>query len=332
MPELRKDPVIGRWVIISEERSRRPIVFRPHEEKKQDGFCPFCPGNERFTPPEIFALRTADSAPNTPGWQLRVIPNKFPALRVEGSLNRRGEGIYDWMNGVGAHEVVVETSDHHQQLAELDLNAFQRVLAVYRDRMLDLKKDIRFKHIIVFKNHGAAAGASLDHSHSQLIATPIIPKLIHEELSGSREYYHFKERCIYCDIVHQEIKDDVRVVYEEEYYLAIEPYAPRFPFETWILPKYHASHFETIDEERLRHLAVTLKTVLHKINRALQSPAYNFVLHTAPVQQTALEHYHWHLELMPKVTHVAGFEWGTGFYINATSPEEAARFLKEIQD
>ncbi len=331
MPELRKDPVIGRWVIISTERGKRPHDFRPTPEPQKSGFCPFCPGNEDKTPPEIFAIREPGTAPNTPGWTLRVVPNKYPALRVEGDLNRRGEGIYDVMNGVGAHEVIIETPHHDKKLADLDISQIHNILKVYRDRITDLRNDVRLKYVLVFKNQGFEAGASLQHSHSQLIATPILPKTVIEEMNGALNYYKYKERCIFCDIVREEIKDQVRLVYEEEHFIAIEPFAPRFPFETWILPKNHASHYEHSSDELLRHLAITLKLVLQKLEKALQNPPYNFIIHTSPMQDGPLQHYHWHVEIMPKLTRVAGFERGTGFYINSTSPEDAARYLKTIE-
>ncbi len=330
MPELRKDPIIGRWVIISTERGKRPSDFTFVEEKKKGGFCPFCYGNEDKTPPEIFALRPDNSPRDKPGWTLRVVPNKYPALRIEGQLNRQGAGIYDFMNGIGAHEVIIETPDHFKELATLELPAVRDVFWVFRERMRDLKQDVRLKYAMIFKNHGMSAGASLEHSHSQLIATPILPKRVIEEISGAKTYFDFKERCIFCDIIRQEIKDDIRVIYEEDYFIAIEPFAPRFPFETWILPKEHHSHYESTSDNLLEHLAVTMKTVLGKINQALNNPPYNFVIHTSPMQEQPLEHYHWHIELMPKLTRIAGFEWGTGFYINPTSPEDAAQYLKKI--
>lgn len=330
MPELRKDPIIDRWVIISTERGRRPSDFINIVEEKKDIFSPFSPGNEDMTPPEIFAIRPTEAPPNTPGWNLRVVPNKYPALRVEGHLNRRGEGIYDLMNGIGAHEVIIETPDKDKNLSDLDIPAIQNVFRIYKERILDLKKDIRLKYVMIFKNHGHDAGATLKHSHSQLIATPIIPKLVLEELEGAKSYYDLKERCIFCDIIRQEMKDNIRIVYDEEYFVAISPFAARSPFETWILPKEHFSHYETIDDNRMRHLSLTFKTVMQKLNVALQNPPYNLVLHKAPMQDNAMKHYHWHIEIMPKLTRFAGFEWGTGFYINPTSPEEAAQFLKEI--
>lgn len=330
MPELRKDPVVDRWVIIATDRGNRPIEFIEEKEKENNNFSPFTAGNEAMTPPEIYAIRPTNTARNTPGWTLRIIPNKYPALKVEGELNRRGEGIFDMMNGIGAHEVIIETPDPDKNLVDLENSAIRDVFKACKERILDLKKDIRLKYAMVFKNKGFAAGASLKHSHSQLIATPIIPKTVLEELNGSESYYQLKERCIFCDIIRQEIKDEVRVVYEEDLFVVVEPFAARFPFETWVLPKKHFSHYETIDDDHIFHLAITIKTTIQKINSALQSPAYNFLIHTAPIQEKPMNNYHWHLEFIPRLTNIAGFEWGSGFYINPTSPEDAARYLKEI--
>jgi UDPglucose--hexose-1-phosphate uridylyltransferase len=331
MPELRKDPIIGRWVIISTERGKRPTDFASVPPAQYSSFCPFCVGNETKTPPEVFALRQPGSQKDSPGWTVRVVPNKFPALQIEGDLNRQGEGIYDKMNGIGAHEVIIETPEHDKTLSDLDENRVAEVLSTWRERILDLKKDERFKYIVVFKNHGEAAGASLEHAHTQLVAMPIIPKRVVEEIEGARKYYDFKERCIYCDIVSQEINDDVRVVTANESFLAIEPFAARFPFETWILPKVHEPAFEEAATKELHRLARILKEILVKINAALNRPPYNFILHTLPLHGNNRSWYHWHLEIMPKLTKVAGFEWGSGFYINPTAPEEAARYLREIQ-
>jgi UDPglucose--hexose-1-phosphate uridylyltransferase len=330
MPELRKDPIIGRWVIISTERGKRPTDFAPVPRAKPSGFCPFCTGNESKTPPEVYALREPGSAKDGPGWRVRVVSNKFPALQIEGELNRQGEGIYDKMNGVGAHEVIIETPDHDKTLSDLDEDRVVEVLLAWQYRIIDLKKDPRFKYIVVFKNHGEAAGASLEHSHTQLVAMPIIPKRVTEEIEGSRRYYEFKERCVYCDIISQEISEDVRVVSANETFLAIEPFAARFPFETWILPKAHLSAYEEIKGTEVVHLARILKEVLMKINVALNNPPYNFILHTLPLHGDNRSWYHWHIEVMPKLTKVAGFEWGSGFYINPTSPEEATKYLREV--
>ncbi len=331
MPELRKDPVLGRWVIISTERGKRPTDFPIQSRKRQAKLCPFCPTNESSTPPEISAIRDNGSEPDSPGWTLRVIPNKFPALRIEGDLNREGEGIFDKMNGVGAHEVIVETPAHELDLVDLKPEEIKNVIAAFRERIIDLKKDPRFKYIMIFKNQGAEAGASLEHSHSQLIATPIVPKRVLEELDGSKKYYEYKERCIYCDIVRQEINQNIRVVAQNELFLAIAPFASRFPFEIWLIPKFHSPLFEDINDEQMMNFATIVKDTLARLAQALSTPPYNFVIHSSPVENKHRNEYHWHLEIMPKLTKVAGFEWGTGFYINPTTPEDAANFLREIK-
>lgn len=331
MPELRKDPITERWVIISTERGKRPSDWPPESKMKSGGFCPFCPGNEDKTPPEVRAIRPVNTAKNTPGWQVRVVSNKFPALQIEGDLNRRGEGLYDMMNGIGAHEVIIESPDHSAELVDLDLNYIYDILLTFRERILDLRNDARFKYILIFKNHGIAAGASLEHSHSQLIATPIIPKRVIEELEGAKKHFGFKERCVYCDIIRQEMQMGKRLVVSNPDYVTLEPFAPRFPFETWLLPVKHHSHFEHMDLQEYRGLAAALRETLQRINKTLENPPYNFILHTSPVQDPALPDYHWHLEIIPKLTKVAGFEWGTGFYINPTPPELAAQNLREAQ-
>ena len=330
MPELRKDPIVGRWVIISTERGKRPSDFPPAIKNKEPKSCPFCPGNEGMTPPEIFSLRNNNSQPNTPGWDLRVISNKYPALKIEGDLNREGEGIYDRMNGIGAHEVVIETPDHQQDLVDMPISQAKHVFLAYQSRMLDLKKDIRFKYLMAFKNQGEAAGASLEHAHSQLIATPVVPIRVQTELEGGQRYFEYKERCIFCDIIRQDVSSGKRVVYETNGFIAIEPFAPRFPFETWILPKTHESDYSKLTDSLAADLAGIVKATLSKLRVALADPPYNFVVHTDAFNNAGREYYHWHLEVIPKLTKIAGFEWGTGFYINPVAPEDAALYLRDI--
>jgi UDPglucose--hexose-1-phosphate uridylyltransferase len=330
LPELRKDPITGRWVIIATERAKRPSDFvRDKVQIHGSGFCPFCYGNEAKTPPEIIAYRSDGSLRNSPGWSLRVVANKFPALGIEGSLNRQGEGLYDKMSGIGAHEVIIETPDHQKTLAMLSPRQIEDVLWAYRDRILDLKKDRRFKYIMIFKNHGEAAGASLEHTHSQLIALPVVPKRVREETDGARDYFRFKERCIFCDIIRQELESGIRVIANTPAFIAIAPFAPRFPFEIWIMPRVHQSAFEDSQRQEFEQLAVMLKDMLVRLDKVLDFPAYNYIIHTSPIPESPNEHYHWHLEIMPKLTKIAGFEWGTGFHINPTPPEESAKFLRD---
>ncbi|GMR04205.1 MAG: galactose-1-phosphate uridylyltransferase [Thermodesulfobacteriota bacterium] len=331
MPELRKDPILGRWVIISTERGKRPSEFETSRPAPKTGFCPFCPGNEKKTPSEILAYRENGTAPDTPGWRVRVVPNKYPALRVEGNLDRVGEGVFDKMNGIGAHEVIIETPNHEETLSTIQTKQFEEVLWAYRDRIVDLKKDTRLRYILIFKNHGEAAGATLDHSHSQLIALPIIPKRVGEEIDGALEYFNFKERCIFCDIIRQEIMQGIRVVSENQDFIAVAPYAPKSPFEIWLLPKTHGSSFENCLKSHYENLALIFSEVLKRMDKVLSDPPYNFILHTAPIKNGVEQYYHWHFEIMPKLARVAGFEWGSGFYINPTPPEEAAKFLREAK-
>jgi UDPglucose--hexose-1-phosphate uridylyltransferase len=332
LPELRKDPVTGRWVIISTDRQKRPTDFHLERAKIITGeHCPFCPGREDMTPREVRAVRHNGSAPNSPGWDLRVVPNLFPALQVEGTLDREGEGLFDRMNGIGAHEVIIETPDHAKTLATMSEMEIERVLWAYRERMADLKQDRRFRYILVFKNHGAPAGATLEHSHSQVIALPIVPDFVREEIEGSRRHYRDKERCVFCDIIRQEVSAGRRVIHENADIVAIAPYAPRFPFETWLLPRSHGSRFEDASRQQYESLARMLKTVLMRIDRTLESPAYNMIIHSSPFSEETADFYHWHIELIPKLTRTAGFEWGTGFYINPTSPEEAAQVLRNAR-
>jgi len=331
MTELRKDPVVGRWVIISTERAKRPQEFPPEPAPRREGVCPLCPGSERMTPPEILGYRQAGQ-PNDPNWTLRVVPNKFPALRIEGELGKAADGIYDRMHGIGAHEIVIESERHDVDLFELPEKRFEDVLWAYRDRIVDLKNDHRFKSVIVFKNHGAAAGASLAHSHSQLIALPVIPKRVMEEMTGCREYYRFRDRCLFCDIVVQELEQKVRIVEETGEFLAFAPYAPRFPFETWIVPKRHQCAYEMIEGDQANALAAVFRRTLRRLNLALENPPFNYIVHSAPFQERAADFFHWHIEIMPKLTKVAGFEWGSGFYINPTPPEESAKYLRELPE
>ena len=331
MSQLRKDPILGRWVIIAEERARRPTDFTPLPEIPSKGACPFCEGNEHMTPKEIIAYRNPGSSPNSPGWKIRVVSNKYPALRVEGDLDKRGDGIYDRMNGIGAHEVIIETPEHVTSITDIPDEHVADIIKIYKERMLDLKKDKRFLSGMLFKNVGAASGASLEHTHSQLIILPTVPIRVNQEMVGSNEFFKYRGRCVYCDIIRQENEQKERVICEINNFIAIAPYASRFPFEVWILPKQHQSHFEDITESDLWGIVKCLKTVLIKLESTLERPPYNYMIHTSPFNTKDIEYYHWHIEITPRLTRVAGFEWGTGFYINPVLPEQAAKYLREVQ-
>ena len=330
VPELRRDPIIGRWVIISTERAKRPSDLLVEKKAKSHGsFCPLCPGNEDKTPPEVFAVREANTQDNMPGWSLRIVPNKFPALVTQGSVSKKGEGIYDKMNGFGAHEVIIETPDHDATSSTLSIDNFSTILLAYKQRIMEFKKDSRFRYISVFKNYGEVAGSSLEHPHSQIIALPVVPKRAMEEIDGAQGYYSYKDRCVFCDIIDQELSDGRRVVVENDDFLAITPFASRFPFEVCVLPKKHLSSFENTPDNLFKPMAEVFSMVLKKIDRLLGFPPYNYMLHTSPFNKDVSDFYHWHFEIIPRLTKVAGFEWGTGFYINPTPPEQAAQYLRE---
>lgn len=330
MSQLRRDPITGRWIVVNITNPKKPEDFDLKPQTKKGGTCPFCAGNEKMTPPEIEAIRNPDTGRDTPGWSVRIVPNKFPALKIEGDLDKRGIGIYDLSNGVGAHEVIIETPDHSKDMADLTEAEIRNVIFKYRSRTLDLEKDVRFRYILIFKNHGAQAGASLEHTHTQLVALPIVPKRVIEELKGAGNYFNYRERCVFCDIIANERQEKLRVILENNNFIAFCPFIPRFPYETWILPKTHDQHFKSIDDKRVGDMASILKNILMRIKKLLNDPPYNFIIHTAPVKDGLNEEFHWHLEIMPKLTNVAGFEWGSGFYINPTSPEAAAKYLREV--
>jgi len=341
MSELRYCPIKNRWAIIAPERRLRPLEFlvpTPARTAPSPEVDPFAPGNEDLTTPEIFSLPAIDPASGSE-WQVRVFANKFPALRVEGEVTREGTGLNDCVSGVGAHEVIVECPESDREMADFTVNELQHVLMAWRARILDLRNDSRLRYVLIFKNRGAEAGASITHAHSQLIATPIIPSEVAQELKASRTHFRAKERCLFCDLIHQEIELGSRVAIETDRFVALAPYASAFPFETWILPRRHGHDFAATDDADLRGLALVLSDLLRRLRHLLQDPPFNLVLHTAPSPHprpghpddwSTIDHdYHWHLELVPRISRRAGFEWGSGYTINPTSPEEAARHLQE---
>lgn len=329
VPDLRQNPIVGRWVIIATDRSKRPTDFNLKPDVPRGGFCPLCPGNEDKTPPEVFAIRDANSRPNAPGWKVRVVPNKFPVLQNNGNLALQTEGLYDKIDGVGSHEIILETPDHTATMSRLRPQDYYNILLSYRQRILDLKQDTRYRHISIFKNYGRTAGAALEHPNAQLIALPIVPKRTIEELEGAQRYYALKQRCVYCDVIQQEQQAAERLVHENDDFLAIEPFASCFPFETWVLPKKHIANFEHTDEAMFKAMAEMFSTVFKKIDTVLNYPPFNFMLYTSPFDNRHEHCYHWHFKITPWLSNLSGFEWGTGLYINPTAPEEAARLLRE---
>lgn len=339
--ELRRGPVTGRWVVMVKNEIHIEVLINELEKKRpifqsdsQD--CPFCEGNEERTPPEILALRDRGN-PNSPGWKVRVVPNKSPIFAIHGDLDPKAVGIYDKLRGIGAHEIVIENPQHDKPLASMEEDEIENVLWAYRERILDLKKDQRFRYVLAYKNYGISVGASISHSHSHIVATPVTPRRIKEELEGAQEYYKRKERCIFCDIIRQEIKSEERVILEDSHFLCFSPFASIYPFQTWVIPKPHETFFEM--NERYNLLSPVLKGILSKIRTALRDPDYIFVIHTGPnlnakrgrnYWQTVNEDFHWHIEIMPRIRPFTGFAIGAGFHINPVLPEDAARYLRGI--
>jgi len=338
MSELRKDLVSGRWVIIASERSKRPDDFRPATAEKKEGpapFCPFCEGNESKTPPEICALRADGAPPNGPGWRVRVVPNKFPALSPGPPPPKSSKGVFQWMPGVGVHEVVIENPVHERELGDLEPGRIRDVLETFQERIRSIESDLHYQYVQVFKNKGKEAGASLSHPHSQIVATPIVPKRVKEEVYGAERLFRSLGECISCRTLREESALKDRLIFRNDGFGVIAPFASRFPFEMAIYPLRHSPFYTGVQTGELDALADALRRVLTKLKTTLADPPFNLILHQAPnpsVSRNAWpdieKYFHWHIEILPVLTKVAGFEWGTGFYINPVPPETAAVYLR----
>ena len=337
-PEFRRDPVCGRWTVIAPERSDRPRSLEGAEPRhRRNGErkpCPFCPGQEYDTPNEVLADRTPGTVPDGPGWQLRVVPNKFPAVRMDlGEPARPTEDtIFLTMPGIGRAEVIIECPEHLPDPTELSDSRFSAVFRAYRDRMIALAEEPRLAYAAIFKNVGAEAGASLGHTHSQIIATPIIPGFIETELASAGSFFSRSGRCVFCDILRNEEAKAERIIDASENFVAIAAFAPRFDYEFWVLPRTHLSRYETISDPACLELAQLTKRLLRALDRVLDCPAYNWFLHTAPLRSRELQHYHWHIEVMPRTARPAGLEWGFDCSIVSQAPEKSARIIREAID
>ena len=335
MSNMRKDIFTDRWVIVAGNDGLPPTDFHFKKFARDRDFCPFCESHEAATPKEVFAIRNLGSIPDGPGWSVRVVPNSRPRLRIEGELARRGEALHDLMNGVGAHEIIVETSRHDRSLHELEIEEISDIIRAYVARIVDLEGDQRVRYVLIFKNHGEGAGAhTISHSISQLIALPITPRAVKTKLMIARDYFALKERCIYCDVLEQELKSRKRLIGENEDFVALAPFASRFPFEMCVLPKFHNSAFSRIGATQSKNLALILRDVLQKLDQKVGGPPYNLSLHDRPFLRprrdywnTIEEDFHWHIEILPQVSRITGFEWASGFFYNSLPPEVAARHL-----
>lgn len=325
MAQLRREPITKMWVVITTEHPKKPsdyLPFKPlYRLQESEGPCPFCPDNERMTPRETFLVGREGG-----GWAVRVVPNKFPFFHIEGDFDRRPEGMYDLMEAIGAHEIVIEAPEHQDNLATLKASQIENILQAYQERIIDLERDHRFQQFLIIKNY---PGVFNRHPHSHLMALPVIPKRIDEEISGTLDYFQRKERCIFCDILKEEISQGKRVVLETASFLVFSPFASRFPFETWIIPKVHSPDFHTIEEEKRADLAVAIQSLFRRFYELLSDPPYSLVFHTSPVQSRFHRpEFHWHIETRLRIGLREGFEWGTGFFVNLTPPEDAAGYLR----
>jgi UDPglucose--hexose-1-phosphate uridylyltransferase len=334
--ELRKDPLLGRWIAIL-DKPKAPSEYQVFPHAEEDKNCVFCAGREAETPSEIMAYNRINPDEPSKRWWTRVIPNFSPVFKIEGDLGRRGEGMYDKMNSVGANEVIIESSEHSVRPEDMGIDQMIRVIMTYRDRMADLEKDPRLRYTLIYKNSGKEAGAVYSHPISHLASTPVIPKRLKEELDGAKQYYAYKERCIFCDILREESRVGSRIILETRDFVAFCPYASKFPFESWIVPKRHNCAFQDIKTDEIQDMALILSSVLKKLRAAFDGLAFNYFIHSAPNRiprknhwHTLGEDFHWHLEIMPRLLRTSGFEWGSGFYILPTSPEYASQYLREV--
>jgi len=336
MPEMRKNPITGDWTIIATERARRP--HKPTTEdgplttgEARDPNCFFCYGNEHTTPPEVLVYREKPDLPNSSGWSLRVVTNKFSALNLDKEFcEEQDNSLNVCCYARGTAEVVIESPHHSLNTALYPEQQIELLLRAYKERYITLAEEPSIKYVTMFKNNGSPAGASLSHPHSQIIATPVVPPVIQDEVEGAKKYYKENKSCVYCDMVKNEIKDGSRIIYENDEFISFMPYASRSPFETWVMPKFHNDSYYKLTDRQLKSLSEVWKKVLYKIYIGLDNPPYNYFIHTSPVQEKTDKFYHWHMELIPKMTIMAGFELGTGMYINIAVPEQSAEYLRAI--
>ncbi len=329
MPEFRQNMVSKEWVIIAPERARRPDQFvrgkgrkGPLPDFQKD--CPFCPGNEGLTPPPLFSIERNGR------WSLRVVPNKFAALQSDLTTRRRHEGKFLKADGFGMAEVIIESPFHNRTIATMELEEVQNVVHAYRERYLALSKVEELDLITIFRNYGERAGTSLEHPHSQIIATPIVPPHVRNSLYQSQLACDAFGDCIYCGMIEEELRQKVRIVKETEYFVVLCPFASRSPFETRIYPKIHRSSYGAISDRESKDLALVLRDTLRRISFGLHDPDYNYIIRSTPIKDRDVKYHHWYLVIVPKLTTPAGFEIGTGIYINTNPPEQCAEFLRGV--
>jgi UDPglucose--hexose-1-phosphate uridylyltransferase len=329
MPELRQNIVTREWVLIATERAKRPDEFSGNRADRPvlpfiDPECPFCVGNEHQTQRESFRVSEGNR------WKVRVVLNKYPALLPEGERLRNIDGIYRSMSAVGMHEVIIEHPRHDVTTALMTPAEVVDVLTAYRQRYAELRRDNRVEAIIIFKNHGEGAGTSLQHPHSQLVAMPIVPNQLRNRIEEAIRFFDETGECVHCQTLLQEINERVRIVHESDHFVAFIPYAALSPFHLWIHPRRHMSSFDAISDSELEDLGVMLRAVLAKLYHGLNDPDYNYSIRSCPTRSGPTEYLHWYITVIPRVTRTAGFEIGSGMYINTALPEESAAYLRAV--
>jgi UDPglucose--hexose-1-phosphate uridylyltransferase len=329
MPELRHNVLTREWVIIATERAKRPHEFARERGGKEerpafDPKCPFCPGNEAMTPPATLVI------PDDGAWKVRVTPNKFAALSYAGERERSFEGIRRTVTGVGIHEVIVESPDHSKTTALLEDRQVETLLDTSLNRFNFASADPRVEQVTIFKNHGAAAGTSLEHPHSQIIGAPVITSQLRDRLINALRHFDEYGECIFCRVLNVELEEQARIVMETEHFVAFVQFATLTPFSMLIMPRRHMACFSEIRDAEAADLAHILRRTLAKLYHGLKDPDFNYTVRTAPREACGVKYFHWYVSIIPRLTRVAGFELGSGMFINSSLPEENAAFLREV--
>jgi UDPglucose--hexose-1-phosphate uridylyltransferase len=324
-PELRRDPIADRWVIVSTDRLGRPFEEVESFAPQSPATCPFCAGNEHMTPEPNYV------DPPTGDWRVRIVPNTFPAVRGDGIFEPTTDGLNVVAPASGIHDVVIACGQHERNIARLPTNHVTAILRAFRERIRAIAQQHPDYYTTVFNNYKAAAGASMEHAHCHVLALPFVPETVRSELASAQNYHTKHDRCIFCDLISQERREMVRIVFESARFVALTPFASRFPCEIWILPRDHAGRFDQISDDDLVDLGSIFRLMLCKLDVGLADPPYNFLLHSAPIDISSSRHYHWHIEILPRLTGTAGFEWGFGMNINPVPPEQSAAYLRAIE-
>lgn len=330
MSELRFNLINREWVVIASDRAKRPRDFIKEKKAAKEPVpyrkdCPFCPGNETLSPEETFRLGDADN------WKVRCIPNKFPALSQNWKLERHPSLFGNLISGFGAHEVVIEHPRHDAIIALMSECEVEDIIRTYKNRYDFMRKIKGVEVVTIFKNHGPSAGTSQEHPHSQIIATPIVPPQIRNRVDSSIRYFDLVGGCVFCQSLENELKESKRVIMESEHFAAFLPFAGASPFATWIFPRRHMASFSLINDAEIKDMARALKFVLSRLYYGLDNPDFNYTIRSIPVHENDVEYFHWYLSIIPRISQPAGFELGSGMFINASIPEDSAEFLRQVK-